>query len=241
MQPTGQKDLSQEQLDQIELFLSAYNSIDHYLRKFINKGKETSFTHLVKSYADRYPRWGDQEQLIILGDLRNYLVHDREGMYQYLSIPTPAVVESIQRIQESFLAPELVIPRFQAQVRIIHTDDRLSGVLKIINKESFSQFPVYKGDTYIGLLTENGITRWLAAHVHEVLTLVEFDEINVEEVMKQEEDRPNHDFITRSTTILEGESKFSTNPSLEALFITHNGKKEEKLMGIMTRWDLLTL
>lgn len=75
----------------------------------------------------------------------------------------------------------------------------------------------------------------------QVLTLVEFSEVQVETVLAQEEQRPNYAFIARDSTVLEAENKFAANNSLEALFITQHGKSNQVLLGIITRWDLLTL
>jgi len=59
-------------------------------------------------------------------------------------------------------APELVIPRFQRDVTRISHRDTLVHVLNLVRKNDFSQFPVYREGRFVGLITENGITRWMA-------------------------------------------------------------------------------
>ncbi len=235
------KELSQEQLDLIERFIVAYNAVDHYLRAQLNEENGTPFSQLIRDYAARYPRWTDQETLRMFGDLRNALVHQRERSYEYLSVPIPWVVEAIERIRDQFLSPELVYPKFAREVITFRAEDTLADVFRSITKTGFSQYPVYRQGKYIGLLTENGITRWLAYHSVHVLTLVELEEVKIEQVLSREEQRKNDTFISRVTTAQDAENYFVQNPVLEALLITATGKPGEQLLGIITRWDVLKI
>jgi predicted transcriptional regulator len=124
---------------------------------------------------------------------------------------------------------------------MVSTQDTLARVLKVINERDYSQFPVYKGDEFRGLLTENGITRWLAHHVVDTLSLVELDDIYIEDVLRSEEERKNYQFVPRSMLVDDVSASFASEASLEAVLITSNGKHTEKLLGIVTRWDILHL
>jgi hypothetical protein len=100
---------------------------------------------------------------------------------------------------------------------------------------------VYEGKQFRGLLTENGITRWLAGHVVRTLSLVELDDIHVGQVLRNEEKRGNYHFALRDTRVEDLSSLFAKQPLLEAVLITTNGKETEKLLGVATRWDILQL
>lgn len=233
--------LSKEQLDLIERFLVAYNAIDHHLRELLATDQSPSFSQLVREYAARYPRWRERENLRMIGDLRNAVVHQRERSYEYLSVPLPSIVENLERIRDQFKSPERVYPKFGKEVISFQAEDVLSTVLAEIHAKDFSQFPIYKQNSFLGLLTENGITRWLANHSTQVMTLIELEEITVIDLLDQEEQRSNYQLISRDTTMLDAENFFVRNTLLEALLITQTGKTNEKLMGIITRWDMLSL
>lgn len=233
--------LTKEQLDLIERFLVAYNVVDHYLREQLGSDQTTTFTQLVRKYAVRYPRWRDRETLRLIGDLRNAVVHQRERSYEYLSVPLPSIVENVERIRDQLTSPERVYPKFGKEVTSFQAEDVLSTVLAEIHAKDFSQFPIYKQDSFLGLLTENGITRWLANHITQVMTLIELEEVTVFDLLGQEEQRSNYQFIPRDATMLDAENFFVRNTLLEALLITQTGKPNEKLIGIITRWDMLSL
>ena len=118
--------------------------------------------------------------------------------------------------------------------------DTLVSVLDLVRKNDFSQFPVYRSDRFIGLITENGITRWMAHHVHSVDSIVDLNDVTVSVVVKEEETSSNVSFIERATAVDAALRLFADNPLLEAALITHAGRKTELPLGIITRWDVVT-
>jgi predicted transcriptional regulator len=191
------------------------------------------FTDVVKKYAAEHPSWADGDDLRLFARLRNFVVHSKTAPYQRLAISPPDLVEEIESIRERLA--ERVLPRFQRKVTTVQLSDTLAHVLGIINENSFSQFPVYSvGDEYRGLLTENGITRWLAHHTARELTLVEFEDVTVEELLSEEEPRPNCVFVSKDAAADTVASNLGRNPYLEAALITEKGNEKEDLLGIAT-------
>jgi predicted transcriptional regulator len=88
-------------------------------------------------------------------------------------------------------------------------------------------------------LTENGITRWLAHYVSKEMSMVELNDVPVRQVLPEEEKRPNCLFVARDKTVDEAKALFATKELLEAVLITQSGNRTEKLIGIITRWDVL--
>jgi predicted transcriptional regulator len=206
--------------------------------------KRNKFYTLIELYAKYDQRWEnrDSSQLKKFGDLRNVIVHGTIKS-EYLSIPTAKVVEQIENIRNRLLNPKLVIPEFQREVESIKTTDNLFELLKIIHDRDYSQFPVYdeKG-IFKGLLTENGITRWLAYNIQKSdLELVDLKETLIEIVLLREEAIENFSFVSHSTKVDDIINQFARHPNLEAIFITENGENDKALLGIATRYDILAL
>lgn len=232
--------LTAEQLELIDRFLGAFNTIEGRLRHELHEPSETPFTRLIDLYGDRQPVWreGSGYPLRIYADLRNALVHTRRENRHYLSVPLPYVVERIEQIRDNLHRPEKVIPAFQRRVITLYMQDPLSEALREINEHEYSQFPIYDEKSFCGLLTENGITRWLASHVANNLTLVDFDATTIGTVLLREETRSNYKFVARNRTVLDAVSMFSRQTLLEAVLITEDGKRDQELLGIITRWDV---
>ncbi len=233
--------LPKEQLDLIEHFEADYNAVDQYLRKALGTDKQVSFTRLLSEYSRKHPGWRDADMLRTIAEIRNVIVHGKTEAYRYLAVPTPTIGQSLRNCRDRLINPARTIPTFQRKVETVSIDDSMARVLKIIKEREYSQFPVYEGERFRGLLTENGITRWLAHHVTTRLSLVELDEIPVKQVLQNEEKRKNYHFVARDTRVDDVSGLFKSQELLEAVLITASGKESEKLLGIATRWDMIHL
>lgn len=235
-----QHTITPEQRALAERFLAAFNAIDGELRHRLDLRRNGGFPSVVDEYSRQNPNWVDGVALLQYAELRNFLVHERRAPDAYLSIPVVAVVEHIESIRDRLLNPQLVIPTYQRDVVTVSPDDRLDQVLAKIRDQAYSQFPVYDdASQFVGLLTENGITRWLAQHIDLLggTTLVEFEDHCVRHVLNVEEARNNVRFIARTTSVEEVEALFARHADLEAVLITHSGKASEKPLGIITSYD----
>jgi predicted transcriptional regulator len=232
--------LSQEEQTRCQTFLSTFNDIEAYLRQTLKENEQTEFKRLIDQYIDRHKAWrSDRQKLRNLADLRNVLVHQTTELNQYPAVPSERTIKQVKQFRDRLINPLKAIPTFQREVETLTPERSLAWVFQRINECDYSQFPVYEGDRFIGLLTENGITRWLARHTVTNLTLIEFEEILITNVLPEEEVRTNCSFIVRDKSVDEVVEQFSDNLFLEAVLITQNGKESKKLLGIATRWDIL--
>jgi len=224
--------------DLVERFLASYNRIDRHLREALNGREEESFTQLVQRYfSNRAPRW--REPLLAYAQIRNFLSHRTTRAREYLVVPTSEVVQNIEAIATDLARPKRAIPTFRRKVITVNHDDSLAAVLRLIDQHDFSQLPVYRDDRFIGLLTENGITRYLAHHVRTEISLVELEEVSVRLVVREEETTKNVDFLRSDATVDDVVEAFRGNPVLEAVLFTSNGRRQEALLGVATQWDVL--
>lgn len=238
------EEISEQQENLIERFIVAYNSIDKKLRQKTGEVEETNFNQVLQRYTDKFKGFSkkDRDDLKQLAKLRNFIVHERTKSYSYLAIPSPSAVEKIERICDQLVTPKTAFSEFKRdRVISVETTDTVQDVLTKIHTNDFSQFPVYESGRFVGLLTENGITRWLANHVAKYDSMIELKDESVKSILDLEEKRSNCQFASRDTAVDEVIFLFKENVSLEAVLITQSGKTNEKLLGIATSWDILML
>jgi len=229
-----------EQQELIRRFIDAYNGIQKRLASELKMTPEEQLYRLIDAYTDRYPTWerGDGRWLRDIAPLRNALVHGGVTGATYLAVPLEQVVTRIEAVHDRLLHPRLAIPAFARQVLTLDASDTIASALAQVRENNYSQFPVYSGGAFQGLLTENGITRWLArAHAGHETSIVDLEEERVDAVLALEEARESWAFVCRCAPIDEVFTLFLNKPLLEAVLITHSGKPSEKLLGIATRWD----
>jgi len=229
------------QLELIEHFEADYNAVDHFLRKALSSDIHVPFMRLVNEYSLKHAGWRDVDLLKTIARVRNAIVHGKTEPYRYVAVPTPAIVQDLRGCRDRLMNPARAIPTFRRAVETISLHDNLSRVLKIIRDRDYSQFPVYEAERFGGLLTENGITRWLAHHVATELSLVELDDVLVKQVLQNEEKRRNYNFVAPDVRVDDVSALFASQELLEAVLITASGKEADALLGIATRWDMIHL
>src|SRR5262245_40904902 len=167
----------------VEAFLATFSRIESHLRRAVKADKYIGFADLLVRFDPRRT-WRDRDDMMLFAEIRNLLAHRLHGVP---AIPTASTVRAIEPIWQRLNAPERVIPRFQRSVVRVSPTDTLVSVLDLVRKNDFSQFPVYRSDRFVGLITENGITRWMAHHVHSVDSIVDLNDVSISVAVKEEE------------------------------------------------------
>jgi predicted transcriptional regulator len=223
----------------VDEFVRCYNEIDAELRRLLQKTKKTSFVDLVAEFARTGCTREEGDLLRRVAGLRNFIIHEPKKDDDFCAVPTELMLADLLAFSQRLLAPEKVIPRFEKCVETVSPADSLSHVLRRVARRDFSQFPVYANRRFMGLLTENGITRWLAKHIERTLSLVDLGEVFVSQLLREEEQRNNCAFIGPDVPVAAVRSMYLEEEMLEAVLITENGQRSESLLGIITRWDML--
>ncbi len=220
-------------------FLDAFASIEKHLRKTLNADKYTTFNELVERVVsqDRSVR-RLRDQLKTLGELRNFLVHEYKSE-QPLAFPCESTVQRIRVIRDELISPPKLVDLFRHPVETCSPSDPIGVATKKMLDGSFSQLPIYLGNTLIGLLTSETVARWLAAQLVYGQGILE--ERPVEEVMRHEEGTHSYVVMGRNATVDDALSEFDDHmhagKMLDAIILTHNGSKKERPVGIVTATD----
>jgi predicted transcriptional regulator len=237
--PVKALEITEAQRELVQSFLATYNAIDAEFRSKLALGREVSFSRVLNDFSAKHPRRLDFEFLRTANELRNLLVHEPKRAYDYVAIPTTAMVTKLKDFRDRILNPERVWPKFRKNVETVAPTNSLAQVLRQIARRDFSQFPIYRENKFDGLLTENGITRWLAHHVTSELSIIELEDVLVDQVIPEEEKRRNWQFVSREETVEAVRELFAEKEFLEAVLITQSGNERESLLGIVTRWDII--
>jgi predicted transcriptional regulator len=225
----------------VERFLVAFNQIHQYCRDRTGASEGVSFVYVVTDFLHRYPRRVDIELLRSFAEIRNILVHQKTRLHRELAMPTPETVELIESISDRFTSPERVEARFCKVVQTIDAEATLLEAMRLIRRTDYTQFPVYQGREFAGLLTSHGITHWLSQVDLEQQPCTILKQTRVQDVLSFEQERLDRNcrFVARDTAVDEILALFQTQPDLEAVLVTEHGRKTEKPLGIVTQWDIL--
>lgn len=219
-------------------FIASFNRIHNYL-SFLENEKEHKkpFYRLLDDNEYRNTAVKKyKNDLQIFADLRNVMVHKKLVPTSYIAQPTDKVVKHIEQIEEEIKSPAKVYPLFERDVVRFNFDDLFTDVLKTINEKKFTHFPIYKNKEMIGLLTEKGITVWLAHQLKDETIFLK--ETIVEEIVLEDKNRNNYLFIKKDMSIEVAADLLKNDRRLDALLISENGRVSELPIGIITPSDL---
>lgn len=225
------------------LFLAAFNDIENHLRKQLGVASYRSFSSMISemSHKNRIIQQNLYE-LRLYADLRNAIVHTRRANHT-IAEPTEETVREIQKIRNLIVEPPQVYPFFKEQVLSLSPENNLQEALKLLFEHQFSQCPVVRNGVLLGMLTNNSIVYWLGTQADASgMGLIDFRKITVEQVLQHQQEKGAYRVIDSRTNLAEAFEYFhradERGESLQALFITHHGKPQTPLLGIITRADL---
>lgn len=243
-----------------ERFVAAYNAVDEMMRRRAGLERikpRPSFPEVLQCYIRRYEvretdgflnaahkvrqALGTSPEdflrtmyfLSKANALRNIVVHETEEF----AVPKEAMVARLEEIAAQMRSDEHVINLYRRKVRTLEHDAPLAEVLKLVRRHDFSQFPVYSGSRYIGLVTENGVTRWLAAAA-AAGEAVSLEGVTVRQLLATQEDGARVWFVAPEACAEKVYLHFRTNRLLEVILITEGAKQTGAPLGIITRHDL---
>ena len=233
-----------------EKFEMAYNRIHRYMKdedpKYRNDNGFADFkTLLRRSRNPVIKNMHNNSRLLKFHELRNVIVHEKgNNGLDFIAIPHSSIVEEIEKFAEELKSPRSAESICTKDIAIIHSKDNIKTALDLMKNEGkgeYSQIPVYDENHFVALLTEGGISRWIAHAFNDDGLLIE--NISVQEVIEYENSE-NVSFVGRHDSVFKVkeifENRISNNQlNLQAVIVTENGKRHEKALGIITAWDIV--
>ena len=228
-----------------EKFLDIYNKIDDYLKKSDGYDSYVNFAQKVKNTKNKVAQ-RFKDELLSFGELRNAIVHNPKIGNKAIAEPHENAVMRISELYDKISNPKKVIPEFQFPVLGAKKEEFINDILVEMKDSSFSQFPVLDDNENVcEIINTNTISRWISSQMEENGTIM-IDNVKIIDLLPEIEFSENYKFVSRNTSIYEAYDLFISQinkkqRNLDCLFITHSGKKNEKLLGLITIEDIANL
>ena len=225
-------------------FLSAFNRIERTLSDIMDAKEHQSFTRLVDQSKRKNAVVRKYEaDLRSYAELRNAIVHNQITPEFIIAEPHIKTVELIEKIDSLLTNPKTVGEIFHKKAITVQSTDSLLKVLEEVRHYKYTQYPVYDDQRFKGLITMTGITYWLARAFREGVMSAEIP--TVADILRYEKNSMYYEFIRSTRTIYEAEEFFKRGIErghhYQALLVTENGKPDEKLIGLITPFDIMVV
>lgn len=154
-------------------FIKLYNEVHKLLsEKFFGKtDKFVSFSRCIDEIAKRksnYYLTQHIEELRLINDFRNLIVHKTTNKFYNIADPSDNILKILSTIKNMLDNP-IKISKVVEKNNIISFDinDKLIEVFDHISRDNISQFPVFDENKLVGMITDNGLTNFIASHIHD--------------------------------------------------------------------------
>lgn len=223
-------------------FLNAFIVIEQALEKIVQNKSYKPFYQLVDAGARIDPFVQDISiELKEYGDLRNAIVHERIND-EPIAEPHYEVVLRLEKIGDLLQSPPKVEEHFIRKVVTCSCDEPLSEAAKKMLEFTFSKLPVYRDQKFVGILTAEAITYWMADRLQTNQSLTHQ---KVDSVLKYIDNPDNYHFVSRATSLFEVLRIFDDydhqGKRLQAILISEDGSEDTTLAGIITVFDFPTI
>ncbi len=224
--------------DNAQRFLSAFVQIEKKLRLIAGETRYEKFYRLLEAAAKQNKIVRRYEfNLQEYADLRNAIVHQRDGVGQVIAQPTDEVVQEIEEVLSLLTQTPPVSKYFLKKIDYCKKEDKILKVHQIMHQKGYSKIPVVERDMIVGLLHIEDIAAWACGKLQG-----EIRKENVESLMDNVQGKRNVLFISKDTNVYDIPSYFTQGlkkgSKLDAIFITETGSKKQKAIGIITVKDL---
>ena len=230
--------------ENVSRFNHAFNELQEAVAEKLDKSPTTSFGTLLglANYQKDKVISTYMDTLQFYREFRNLLTHKTISGKEAIAIPSDLLIKEIEDITEKIKYPKTVKDLFLSTVVTFNQTDLLSSVLKIVKEKSYSQFPVFNHNKLVGVISEKGITNFLAHSISD--DVITIKDITIKDIISVHEEENMYEVITADRSIFDIESIFNQRikegKTAYVLLISKNSRIQSPadIVGIITPWDL---
>lgn len=225
-------------------FLFIYNKVHKHLQCLgAAKGREDFTVLLGRLSGSNGVIRAYKNDLREYAELRNAIVHQTTEEV-IIAEPHTQAVENFQKIYDIIIKPPTAYDIASKPVEHCNAIALIADVIRIMTVKVYTHIPVLEDGKFVGVFSEATVTRWLADSAEKDGFVL--DKTQIGELKDYYNDPENtfccYRFVSRGYDAYKIKDDFlylvNKKWRLGAVFVTDSGKKTDKIIGIITSWDL---
>lgn len=224
-----------------ELFLDKYKKLEATVSAQYNLSNSESAV----SYLERRAEYrAIKSELAYCREVRNLLTHNPKVRNRYAVEPSDEMIalldQTIERVNNPQKAKHIWVPIGKVSCRTM--DDYVHPAMVEMNAHIYTHIPIMKDGVVVGVFSENTLLSYLIDD--EIVSIdngVKFSHIAKYLPLDQHR-AESFRFIGQETLVSEIEDIFADavkkSDRIGLIFVTNSGRKTEKLLGIISAWDV---
>lgn len=224
-------------------FINAYNQIDYSLRTQYNFKRSISYSDLIRrSVLVNHVVRKYEDDLIDYGRLRNAIIH-RSNDAITIAEPHDSVVENIEKIARLITTPPKALSTVcnEDVLTVDHTVN-INDVICLMASRSFSNIPIYKDGTLLGVANGQKILEWMGVQINQGKDIGKaIKQTPIAQILCFNNVYKQYEVLPATATIEEVLDLFNKNRKLLAVIITKTGSMQEPPLGIVTTTNIVEM
>ena len=223
-------------------FIESYNILDKALREIYNIKPNATFSDVIRKVAGvnsvikKY-----EDDLIDYGRLRNAIVH-RSINDEVVAEPHDDIVLKLEQITRLITTPPRALDTIvNRKVFVVDAGEKVKTVLEEMFKSGFSNVPVYRGKTLLGVISRKMVVDAIGAAIHDKRSVEELLNTPCLEALNVESIGNHYEVVPASITIDNLLYIFQQNRKVSAVIITKTGSYNELPLGIVVTADTIDM
>ncbi len=227
----------------VDRFLDLYKQLEEILRE---KGMTHGRSSIVMQFMSSPEGRPFKDELNTCREMRNILAHNQDIDGEAPFVPTDGAIKALEKILQYLKMPPLALSKGTRYENLIcaKLSDRAKPIMEKMVSRGYSHIPVFENGVLFGVFSISTIFSYALEHggirVDENTLIRDFeDDLPIESHIAE-----SFEFASADTTSVQAESllKKASGPEskrIAALFITQNGSEKERILGMVTPWDVL--
>ncbi len=231
-------------MSKADLFLELYKTLEQLLEVKYSDGRKLPGSTVMRYYNDEESKkW--REELNICREMRNVLSHHADIGGQPVFEPSDAVINVLRRIIDEVKNPPVAM-NFATpapQIFFCKYDDKVEYAVRRMKEKGYSHLPVIENGKLVGVFSVGTLFSMMGKYGIERfqsgVLIRDFKEfLPIDKHLTE-----SFAFVAKDSPYSSLKHKFSAkgpkHRRLAALFVTETGRENERILGIITPWDMI--
>ena len=231
-------------INRTEEFLDKYKQMEVLVRNEYNLGNNDSVMNFLISNNEFKSL---ENELDLCRDTRNLLSHNPKINGEYAVYPSEEMIKLldkvIQKVTQPIKASNIMVKK--SELCFMGMEDKVSDAMAAMKEHSYKYIPILADGVLVGMFSAKTV---LEIMVNEGADIFKGDitfegiknYISIENVSSK-----TFAFVGNSTLLSEIKEIFKDDVDnkerINIIFVTQHGKKDEKLLGIITAWEIAAM
>jgi len=225
-----------------DLFLDLYKQLEDELENKYRNSRRKYSSVIIEFLRDEESA-SMRDELDVCREIRNILTHNANLEGVPIIEPSGPIVRALESILEYVRRPPLAVDYATKgdQVMKANLNQRVLRLMEVMEKNGFSHVPVMKEGRFCGVFSQGSIFMYVLKGGRNITKETTLQDMATH--LKIEEHPENYIFLPMSVSYTVARNKFikpaGRGKRISVIFITQTGHQDERLLGMLTPWDVL--